>query len=152
MKIPVEFVYFIAEAGHVDLKDVGSKGFNLFKLRNYFNVPDFAVLVTRAFQESFSRGKLPALFEKEIENVLKFFFRSGAVAVRSSATSEDTETASFAGMYNTSLNIKSVEEGIAAVIKTWRSLDSERARNYRKKMRCERGQMAVKIQNQPDPE
>jgi len=54
------------------------------------------------------------------------------VAVRSSATAEDLPKHSFAGQYDTYLNVKSAAECIEAVKKCWASLWTDRAYEYRK--------------------
>ncbi len=53
------------------------------------------------------------------------------VAVRSSATAEDTAAASFAGMNETFLNIRGAEAVIDAVRRCWRSLFGARTIYYR---------------------
>ncbi len=55
------------------------------------------------------------------------------VAVRSSATAEDTESASFAGMNETFLNIKGGESVVDAVRRCWSSLFGGRTVFYRAK-------------------
>jgi pyruvate, water dikinase len=55
------------------------------------------------------------------------------VAVRSSATAEDTESASFAGMNETFLNIKGPEAVVDAVRRCWSSLFGARTVFYRAK-------------------
>ncbi|MFC3455071.1 PEP/pyruvate-binding domain-containing protein [Amycolatopsis speibonae] len=54
-----------------------------------------------------------------------------AVAVRSSSTAEDLPDASFAGQYDTFLDIRDAEEVLAAVRRCWASLWSDRATRYR---------------------
>ncbi|MDE3131689.1 MAG: phosphoenolpyruvate synthase, partial [Acidobacteriota bacterium] len=53
------------------------------------------------------------------------------VAVRSSATAEDTEAASFAGMNETFLNVRGAAAVIEAVRRCWRSLFGTRTVYYR---------------------
>jgi phosphohistidine swiveling domain-containing protein len=55
------------------------------------------------------------------------------LAVRSSATSEDLAEASFAGQYDTFLNLTSLDQILKGVRACWGSLWSERARAYRLK-------------------
>ncbi|HEY1238168.1 MAG TPA: phosphoenolpyruvate synthase [Solirubrobacterales bacterium] len=55
------------------------------------------------------------------------------VAVRSSATAEDTEAASFAGMNETFLNVRGADEVIEAVRRCWSSLFGARTVFYRAK-------------------
>jgi phosphoenolpyruvate synthase/pyruvate phosphate dikinase len=54
-----------------------------------------------------------------------------AYAVRSSATAEDSPTASFAGQYDTYLNVVGPEAILQHVSRCWASLFSERAVTYR---------------------
>jgi pyruvate,water dikinase len=56
-----------------------------------------------------------------------------AVAVRSSATAEDTESASFAGMNETILNVRGREAVLGAVRRCWSSLFGARTVYYRAK-------------------
>jgi pyruvate,water dikinase len=56
-----------------------------------------------------------------------------SVAVRSSATAEDTEAASFAGMNETFLNVRGADEVLAAVRRCWSSLFGARTIFYRAK-------------------
>ncbi len=56
---------------------------------------------------------------------------AGAVAVRSSATAEDTAATSFAGMNETFLNIRGADAAIDAVRRCWRSLFGARTIYYR---------------------
>ena len=55
-----------------------------------------------------------------------------AVAVRSSALDEDGFSSSFAGQYDTYLNIKGPEAISAAIVKCWDSAGGERMRSYRR--------------------
>ncbi|MGB5077033.1 MAG: PEP/pyruvate-binding domain-containing protein, partial [Sphingorhabdus sp.] len=59
------------------------------------------------------------------------FGRSLAVAVRSSATAEDSPSASFAGVHESFLNVRSAKALVAAVKDCFASLFSERAISYR---------------------
>ena len=58
--------------------------------------------------------------------------REAPVAVRSSATAEDTEAASFAGMNETFLNMRGADAVIDAVRRCWRSLFGARTIYYRR--------------------
>ncbi len=71
-----------------------------------------------------------------------------AYAVRSSATAEDTPTASFAGQHDTYLNVCGLEAILRDVRRCWASLFSERAVTYRLRGGIENlhVQMAVVVQ------
>ncbi len=57
-----------------------------------------------------------------------------AVAVRSSATGEDGERASFAGIHHSSLNVSGLENIHAAILRCYASLWTPQALAYRRKM------------------
>ncbi|WP_252199221.1 PEP/pyruvate-binding domain-containing protein [Brevibacterium sp. RIT 803] len=56
-----------------------------------------------------------------------------AVAVRSSAADEDTAGASGAGMYDTVLGVRGIDDVCAAIASCRRSADSARVRDYRRR-------------------
>lgn len=69
----------------------------------------------------------------DVLSMIKTARESPFVAVRSSATTEDLEGASFAGQQETYLNIKGSAQLIEAVKKCWASLFTARATYYRSK-------------------
>jgi pyruvate,water dikinase len=69
----------------------------------------------------------------------------GPVAVRSSATSEDSAAASFAGQQETYLGVEGKAALLEAVGKCWASLDSERAVAYRRKQGVEERSLAMAV-------
>jgi pyruvate,water dikinase len=74
------------------------------------------------------------------------------VAVRSSATAEDTESASFAGMNETLLNVRGASSVLDAVRRCWSSLFGARTIYYRAKRGFGQAEMdiAVVVQRQID--
>lgn len=77
----------------------------------------------------------------------------GKVAVRSSASAEDSEAASYAGQQETYLNVEGAEEVRRRVIDCWASFFSERALFYRgQKGSLEDLRMAVVVQQMVDAE
>lgn len=56
----------------------------------------------------------------------------GGFAVRSSATAEDSPTASFAGQYDTFLDVVGPDAVLEHVRRSWASLDGDRAAAYRR--------------------
>ncbi|MEM9318937.1 MAG: PEP/pyruvate-binding domain-containing protein [Pseudomonadota bacterium] len=77
----------------------------------------------------------------------------GKVAVRSSASAEDSEAASYAGQQETYLNVEGAEAVRKAVIDCWASFFSERALFYRgEKGSLDDLRMAVVVQKMVDAE
>jgi len=75
----------------------------------------------------------------------------GKVAVRSSASAEDSEAASYAGQQETYLNVQGAEAVRKAVIDCWASFFSERALFYRGEKGClDDLRMAVVVQKMVD--
>ncbi|MEM7821487.1 MAG: PEP/pyruvate-binding domain-containing protein, partial [Candidatus Aenigmatarchaeota archaeon] len=74
------------------------------------------------------------------------------VAVRSSATTEDLPTASFAGQQASFLNIKGIRELLDAIKKCWASLYEPRAIFYRAKHGFRHASIAVIIQKMVNSE
>jgi pyruvate,water dikinase len=87
-------------------------------------------------RELVAQAAMPAWLEDEIRAA--YAALAGAepelpVAVRSSATGEDTASASFAGMNETFLNVRGADALIQAVRACWRSLFGSRTVFYRAK-------------------
>ena len=78
----------------------------------------------------FLQGSLP----EEITRAIAHAYQSlgeGAVAIRSSAITEDLPIASFAGLYESYLNIQTLDDVLLAVRQCWSSLWTARALSYR---------------------
>ncbi len=138
----MQFVRRFSEIDDDDLPLVGGKGLNLGKLtREGFQVPTGFCVTTDAYrlsvgsisEQSSSNIKDIGLSPELIGEVLKAReeLQTDTVAVRSSATAEDLDTASFAGQQDTFLHVES-EELIDAIKRCWVSLWSERAIAYRR--------------------
>ena len=142
----------------LDIRRLGGKGYNLLKLRSAgINVPDFMVLSSDAFEyllrynnlkkertlaEHLYRGNID--FPKDLrEEILDSFnkkFVSDKVAVRSSATIEDSEKSSMAGQFETVLSVSS-ENILDAIMRVYASFFKNFNGN-------ENDSMAVVIQKQ----
>jgi pyruvate,water dikinase len=129
-------------------------------LRAGFPVPEGFVLTTEAFnsflnanelddkssQGDVVNGLLPTEIEDQLQNAFAPFY-SESLAVRSSGTSEDLEDASFAGQYETILDVQGFNNLSSAVRKCWASAFSERVEEYIAQRReINRGGMAVLVQ------
>jgi pyruvate,water dikinase len=99
--------------------------------------PDQAETVDAASQRIrhlFETVPFPPSLREEIASAYEAFAQQHAVrfcAVRSSATAEDLEGASFAGLQDTYLNVTGTEHVITAVRKCWGSLFTPRVLIYR---------------------
>jgi pyruvate, water dikinase len=96
---------------------------------------------------------LPASLVREIAAAYAKFGKKAAVAVRSSAISEDGAEASFAGQQETFLNVRGVDSVVQHVQVCWASFFTARALFYRanKGSLADTG-MAVVVQRMAQPE
>lgn len=80
-------------------------------------------------------AELPYELKEEIRNAYRkmeeIYGKNVDVAVRSSATAEDLPSASFAGQYDTFLNVRGEERLMKAIMKCYSSLFTDRAISYR---------------------
>jgi pyruvate,water dikinase len=135
----------------------GSKAAVLARLQQAgFAVPDGTVLTTQAFEAFVASGEMPdapqacgscAADLRAALNVLADRYRDTAVAVRSSGLAEDLADATFAGQYETVLNVCGPTAIKDAVHRCWASLRSAEAEAYREHVGTATVQaMAVLIQ------
>ena len=108
----------------------------LAELLDAVDVEDTAALqaASAAAQELVSQTPLPEPLAREISFAYEQLAHDDPqtpVAVRSSATAEDTAATSFAGMNETFLNIRGADAVIDAVRRCWRSLFGARTIYYR---------------------
>lgn len=111
---------------------IGSKAENLIRLRDEFNlnVPEFEVLTLNSVFTDFETRALDHTYLKEVFQSLKSrgFQR---VSFRTSGALEDSIASSFAGQYETYLDVLLTEESLEAhVSKCFESMVSERVKNY----------------------
>lgn len=89
-----------------------------------------ATTIARTMQERFEQVELPGPLVHEMRRAYDAM-GCPAVAVRSSAVAEDLADASFAGQYESILNVEGFDAVIDAVRKCWTSLWNERVTTYR---------------------
>ena len=151
----MQLIKHFSEITTNDLPLVGGKGLNLGKLTNAgFSVPKGFCITTEAYRLSVEH--LSEQNESNIKNIplnlelveailqARQELHTDSVAVRSSATAEDLDDASFAGQQDTFLNVKS-DEVIDAVKKCWASLWTIRAMSYRKKQGISNDGLAMAV-------
>jgi pyruvate, water dikinase len=126
-------------------------------LRAGLPVPDGFVIAFDAFREAHSRGEDGNALPPELADALAPALRAlgdAPVAVRSSASGEDTLGASAAGQHESVLGVRGVGAVAAAVRTCWDSLHSPRAVAYRRGHDREHAEvtMAVLVQRLVDPD
>ena len=96
----------------------------------------------------FLRAAWPADLRRALVQELQPGLADGPAVVRSSATSEDSAGASFAGLHESYVNVRGVEAVLEHVCKVWASLWSDAALLYRQELGLSpaRSDMAVLIQ------
>jgi len=98
--------------------------------------PDSIEGASHRIRHAFETVPFPAELQQEIESAYESFVKQSSVrfcAVRSSATAEDLEGASFAGLQETYLNVTGTDQVIAAIRKCWGSLFTARVVVYRQR-------------------
>ena len=152
---------------------VGGKAHNLFELTSAgFPVPRWAVLGVEAFDtalaaagvrlsdapltlsERFTEAEYAESAVNELvipEQIREDIFAAveyaggGNVAVRSSGRAEDGAANSFAGLFDTFLNVAGIAETEAAVRRCWASTFSRRATRYRQMRGLDFSDVAVAV-------
>lgn len=128
---------------------------NIQKIMEKLNFNDTAKLekVFQTIQNWFKDSKIPEDVKNEIALAYKKL-GGGAVVIRSSATAEDLPGSSFAGQYDTYLNIFGIEDICEALKKCFASLWNTRAMLYRVKQNISHGELshAVVVQKLVDGE
>ncbi len=115
-----------------DAEAVGGKGLSLGRLAAAgLPVPPGFCVTTDAHRRLRGRGPDEALAGQIAAAYQRL--GGGPVAVRSSATAEDSAAASFAGQQDTFLGVEGAAAVCEAVGRCWASLDSERAAAYRRR-------------------
>ena len=123
-----------AQIGPGDVDAVGGKGLSLGRMASAgLPVPPGFCVTSAAHRRG--RGR-PLREQPDLAGQIHAAYRQlggGAVAVRSSATAEDSEAASFAGQQETILGVVGEDAVCDAVSRCWASLDSERSVAYRRR-------------------
>lgn len=134
----------------------GGKADSLIKLKEFgFPVPKFEIIPIEVYAEAKQEGftKIPDSFREKFNEIIHAF-KDMPVAVRSSASKEDGSQNSFAGLFETSLDVRGAEAIEASVITCWKSTHTERTQKYceRNNIGVEELEMAVVIQEFIDPD
>nr|WP_097327544.1 rifamycin-inactivating phosphotransferase [Actinoplanes atraurantiacus] len=160
------YVVDLAEVDRGRVGDVGGKGAHLGELLRIdgVRVPGGFCVTTEAFASvvaevdpedaELRRAVEAVVLPDELVAAVAARVEPGlAYAVRSSATSEDSAAASFAGQHDTYLNVVGLDEILDRVKRCWGSLFTERAVAYRLRAGGDHDvRMAVVVQRMVGPE
>jgi pyruvate,water dikinase len=153
----------LADVGRGDLALVGGKGANLGELiRAGLPVPPGFVITTDAYRAYVAAIREQILALDDPERIRSLFTApipddvagelltarkelGPAVAVRSSATAEDLDDASFAGQQDTFLDVRGDDALVAAVRDCWASLWTARAVAYRARRGIDSADVALAV-------
>lgn len=136
-EILVQQVLKLADIGD---EAVGGKAHGLNQLMRWgLRVPDGFVIT------NVQAGDYPDDLQAYYERI-----GNGKVAVRSSALGEDGEESSFAGQYETILNVQGLDQLKAAIDQCVNSLDTDRAHAYQEHAHLSEATMCVVIQQMVD--
>jgi phosphohistidine swiveling domain-containing protein len=125
---------------------LGSKGLNLLKLQRYgFDIPKTFVVTTGAYNDQLdSREEVLSFLRDDLE---RFIDLDKAYAVRSSANVEDRPGRSFAGQFETKLDVSGTNDLLEAIGDVWDSSISSTVADYSRTMDSdELVEMAVLVQ------
>jgi len=121
-----------AQGGPSDARLVGGKAGSLFELLAHgFEVPPFFVLTTEAYRGFADVGIAPDLRASILQAWRELGGAHTPCAVRSSSVAEDSASASFAGIFETVLDVVGEDALITAVERCWNSHRSLVADAYR---------------------
>jgi len=134
-----------------DRSQVGGKAAELSRLMAAgFSVPDGFVITTAAFRlASDDGGRVPQPVREALRSALAT--HPGPLAYRSSAIAEDLAAASFAGQYESVLDVRGLEAGLRALQTCWDSARVDHLATYRDTMAGETADgMAVLVHGMVD--
>jgi phosphohistidine swiveling domain-containing protein len=126
------------------------------ELKNIPNQTTIAMATLEKVSDNIGQIIQAHILSKDTVSQIKKAYRTlkkTAVSVRSSATDEDLAHASFAGQYNTYLNVCNEDDLLTNLKKVWASLYSPHAIEYRQKNNIShtKAKMAVVVQQQLQP-
>ena len=130
-----EQIVNISDVSMQDTRKAGGKGSGLSRLTlvNNINVPEGYIITTEVFDAYNGSRTFPPEFESDLKDILDAAGEDVFWAVRSSAAAEDSPDASFAGLYDSFLNVRGFDDIKSAVISCFASLYNEEAIAYRSK-------------------
>ncbi|MCR5734813.1 MAG: phosphoenolpyruvate synthase, partial [Lachnospiraceae bacterium] len=162
-----KYIKLFEEIGKEDVDEAGGKGANLGEMTKAgIPVPPGGVLLSGAYDVYMSSNGIDPLtydkaadlrnaiiqgtIPKEAEDEIRGFYealcgKGSRVAVRSSATAEDLEDASFAGQQETYLNVTGIDMLLEKVKECYASLWADRAVSYRRNSGYDRMKVSLAV-------
>lgn len=130
---PVPPGFVVTAQAYLSAMEEGGVREELRTVASGIDVEDDAALRdgARRLQELVSKAGVPGALRDEVLRAYARFPSGTRVAVRSSATAEDTAETSFAGMNKTFTNVRDADELLARIVECWASLYGERVVAYR---------------------
>ena len=162
----MNYVKQFEEIRKEDVAQAGGKGANLGELTAAgIPVPGGAVVLSEAYErfmdqngispekyekaselrEAILHGSLPGEVKEEVESYYASLGENARIAVRSSATAEDLEDASFAGQQETYLNVRGITEVLQKILECYASLWGDRAVSYRRNSGYDKQKVALAV-------
>lgn len=128
----------------VESSDLNSRILDLARPRVVEGIVSFEKAANR-IRELFDEHDVGSGIRSEISAAYGALGDRLAVAVRSSATAEDSPDASFAGQHETHLNVRGADAVVAAVKDCWASLWTAQAMRYRHERSMEHEDVAMGV-------
>ncbi len=147
--------FSVSTAAHSEFLKTDNLAKRLHQLIATLDFDDAAALEARTaeIRARIVETEIPAAIASEIVAAYAGLGENANVAVRSSGTAEDLAQASFAGMYDTYLDIVGVDTLLAAVRRCWASMWTARVTAYRHQQGFdgEAERLAVVVQQMVSP-
>jgi phosphoenolpyruvate synthase/pyruvate phosphate dikinase len=161
-----ELIKTLRDLSHKDVRDFGGKAAHLGELITLgVPVPDgfcishqtIATLMSKitvraSVNDAELRVKLEEIIRPFLERLAADTGNGELLAVRSSASGEDSAGASFAGQFDSILGVRTLDEVCDAIILCWKSNSSGRAISYTRKRKLLTASMSVIVQQLIVPE
>ncbi len=133
---------------HKDI-DVGNKAKNLaFLSKNRYTIPKTYICGFKAFRDFRDDKNVLSQIKRELNTIID---ENTSYSIRSSASVEDTSDFSYAGQFETYLNIKGVDSILASIVKIWDSISGKQAIAYGEETGQSEVEMGVIIQEMACP-
>ena len=130
---PVPPGFVVSAAGYLSAMEQAGARETIGELAAAVDADDPASAASTAehLRDLVARAGMPEEMRAAIVDAYTALGRDVRVAVRSSATSEDSASSSFAGMNRTFTNVQGAEDLVARIVECWASLFGERVLAYR---------------------